>query len=388
MKGTKQRICLIEPFHSHEEVLSPLIELLHEDFDVHVIAPQSLFEVDLLARTKHFYTPVSLRRNRNGSLVERLLKRPSEYREIRRLVDSIDPVCVLFNSTYGAFDLLMIASCFKGIRKAQIIHNFQIFLKPGMRWIYDQFDLNLVISEEVQQYVVAHHPEYRSLDYVLPIFFEDFGSVCLAEGESIQEMTSILELSVIGSVDKSRRNHQGLLDRLAVWNNESRSPQFHLNLIGKVPAEERDFIISHKLAPVIRYYEKFVTFEEMFRVLRNSDIVLFLIDSTVKDCAIYNRYKISGSSTMIKCFKKVSASSHDFKVDGLLADKCIYYPGDHVEKLFEAIERGDIDKSKIRRMEAGFDSLRIFSREEQKRRLLAALNRIKRQPKQDGKAAE
>ena len=53
-----KRIALVEPNHSHEEVLFPLIELLRGVCEVHVVAPQSLLDVDLLRDTRHMYQAV------------------------------------------------------------------------------------------------------------------------------------------------------------------------------------------------------------------------------------------------------------------------------------------------------------------------------------------
>jgi hypothetical protein len=127
---------------------------------------------------------------------------------------------------------------------------------------------------------------------------------------------------------------------------------------------------------VVRHYEEFVSFEEMFRVLRTVDIVLFLVDSSVRDCAVYNRYKITGSSTLIKGFRKACAASRDFQIDEILADKCFYYDGSHIEELFDALANGSINREAVRKMEARYDGMTILSREEQKKRLVGALKRV------------
>jgi hypothetical protein len=373
---TRPRICLIEPRHSHEEVLSPLVDLLQDDYEVYVLAPQSLLEVDILGRTKNLYKGVPIGGREDGSRLRRLLGMPGKYRHIRRLVNSIAPEVVLFNSTYALPDLLLIASLFRGVRKAQIIHNFQRFLRPGMRRLYEQFDLNLVISEEVHDYVVRNHPRYRSLDYFLPIYFDGFQAACPADAGPPFDADGLLHLGVFGSIDKHRRNGEGLLGSLAAWRRDGRAPDFRLHLVGKLPVEYRDFVKSRDLGHVVRYYERFVPFEEMFHVLRNVDVVMFLIDSTVRDCALYNRYKISATSTLVKGFRKACAASRDFRLDATLADKCFLYDGSRVEQVFEAIADGTITKAAVRKIEAGYADQRLLSREEQQARLVLALKRI------------
>ncbi len=314
--------------------------------------------------------------DQQDSRLKRLLRMPGKYRDIRRLVDSIAPEVVLFNSTYGRADLLLIAAMFKGVRKAQIIHNFQYFLQPGMRWLYKQFDLNLVISEEVHGYIVGKHPEYASLDFFLPIFFTAFEESCPAVAKSQAETNGLLQVGVFGTINKHRRNYEGLLASLAAWCGDHPSPGFVLNLVGILPVEYREFVARHDLGRVVRHYESFVTFEEMFSVLRNVDIVMFLVDSTVPDCTFYNRYKISGTSTLIKGFQKACAASRDFRLDALLADECFFYDGSHVEQIFESIATGSINKKAVRGMEAQYAGKRCLSREEQKARLVRGLRRI------------
>jgi glycosyltransferase involved in cell wall biosynthesis len=370
-------ICLVEPCHSHEEVLLPLIDLLHEDYEVHVIAPQSLLDVDLLRRTRHLYTAIPLDWNQRAPRWRRLLCMPGKYRQIRRLVEGIRPELVIFNSTYELPDLLLIAAFFRGVPKAQLIHNFQYFLKPGMRLIYDAFDLNLVISEEVHGYVTGHHPEYRSLEYVLPISFSAFESARATDLPAQPAADPALHLAVFGSAGGHRRNYAGLLNSLAAWSPGDRPPGFVLHLVGELPEDYRSFIRDHHLDPVVQYYDAYVTFEELFRVLHKVDIVLFLIDATVRDCAVYNRYKITGASTLIKGFGKACASSRDFRVDASLVDQCCFYESDRVEELFEAIADGRINPRTVRGLEAHATGKPLFSREAQRDRLLRALKTVR-----------
>ena len=373
---TKPKLCLVEPCHSHAEVLLPQIDLLHDDYDLYVIAPQSLLDQDILSKTSHMYQGIPVRWNQWSSRLRRLFRMPGKYRDIRYIVDSLRPELVLFNSTYRAIDLILLANYFQGIRKAQIIHNFQSFLRPGMRWLYDQFDLNLVISEEVHEYIVGHHPEYRSLNYFLPIYFGSFEPSRGGVSEPLSRTDSPLQIGVFGSVNEDRRNYDGLLRSLAAWRRSHGTAHFVLHLVGRLPVEHREFIASHDLGDMVRYYDTFVPFEEMFRVLRGVDVVMFLIDSTVRHCNEYNRYKISGASTLIKAFRKACAASRDFRIDATLADKCFFYDGSRVEQFFQSIANGTITKATVRMIEARFGTVGVLSREIQKSRLLDALKRV------------
>ncbi len=371
----KPKICLVEPCDGHDIVILPQIELLREDYDIYVLAPRPLLERDLLRNTRQLYQGIPVAWNQRQPRWRRLLRMPSKYRDFRRIVDSIRPEVVLFNSTYLPIDLLLIARYFKGVRKAQIIHHFHYFLRPGMRWLYDQFDLSLVISEEVHGYIVRNHPQYSSLDYFLPIYFNSFQASSPAPPGAPLETDGRLQIGVFGAIDQFRRNYKGLLNSLAKWGRRVRAPKFVMHLVGGLPAEYKRFIIQHDLGQMVRCYEGFVPYEEMFRVLRNVDIVMFLIDATVPNCKLYNHYKISGTSLLIKGFQKVCAASRDFRVDAILADKCFFYDGAQVEQLFESIEDGSINKATVRAMEASYENAGIFSREQQKARLVGGLQR-------------
>lgn len=369
-------ICLVEPCHSHEEVLFPLVELLRDDYDVAVLAPQSLLDVDLLSRTRGLYRAIPFEWNQRDSKWRRLLRLPGKYLQIRRLVKALQPELVLFNSTYTWLDLLLIVVLFGFVPKAQIIHEFQVFLRPGMRWLYARFDLNLVISEEVCESIRRSHPDYPDLDYVLPIFFAGFEAACAqTPRRAVAAADERLALGVFGSVDKTRRNYEGLFQSLTAWKQSGRPNCFCVEIVGKLPSEYRALIRERGLEPIVRYSEAFVPFEELFETLRRVDVVLFLIDASVRDCDVYNRLKITGSSTLIKGFRKVCAASRDFRVDASLADKCLFYEGTHLEQLFDDIASGRVSRKAIKALEARYDRDVHLTAEAQRQRLVSALAR-------------
>ncbi|HRY50715.1 MAG TPA: hypothetical protein P5186_21915 [Candidatus Paceibacterota bacterium] len=376
MTQKKPKICLVEPCHSHEEVLFPLIELLRDVYDVHVIAPQSLFYVDILSRTKHLYTAIPIRWDQKSSRWRRLLRMPGKYRDIRRHVDVIKPLCVVFNSTYAYLDLILIAIFFRRIPKVQIIHEFQHFLKPGMRWIYDQFNLNMVISEQVCNYIKKQHPEFANLNYVLPIFFKSFLNNIDGHRQDSRECASCLKLGVFGSIVNKRRNYRGLLDALLEIGPEIPWLRFQVYLVGEAPQWLQDEIKQHRLEYLVRIYHEFVSFQKMFELVEEMDLVLFLIDDTVRSVRHYNRYKISGTSTLIKAFNKVAVSSTDFPVDDSLRGRCFFYDRTGVKSFLERINKGDLTKTDIQnKLSASKDESR-FSFEQEQARLVSMIRGV------------
>ncbi len=369
----KPSICLIEPCHSHEEVLFPVIDYLRAEYDVHVLAPQSLLDVDLLNRTRHLYNALPFPWRQNASRLQRLLQMPRKYRFMRRLVASIDPEIVLFNSTHNTAERLMIATFFKGVRKAQIVHKFTHYLRPGMKWLYRCFDVSLVISEDVHKYITGLYSSYDSLAYFLPLSFEGFEDA-LSNGQKEQSGNGeVLQLGVIGSIESRRRNYEGLLRSLANWHARGKAPKFRIHLIGKAPTGYQDMIEQEGLCKWVKYYDRFVSFEEMFSILRRLDLVLFLIDRNVADCELYNRYTIPCTSIWVNSFHKACAASRDFRLDERLKDKCIFYEGSRVEQLFESIENGSVNRELLGEMESRYASDTSLSRDEQKQRLVRAL---------------
>lgn len=372
----KKRVCIVEPCHSHEEVIFPQIELLKDDYHVYVLAPQSLLDVEILKGTQHLYTAVPFRWRQKDCRLKRFLCTPRKYWDIRMLVDRIAPEVVIFNSTYHLLDLLLITFLFKRYRKVQIIHHFQSFFQPGMRGIYNQFDANLVISEEVHHYIVQTHPEFYSLEYFLPIFFDSI----LLHPSTVMDAANVyedgqLQLGVFGSVDRRRRNYAGLLSRLVEWKNRGVKSDFCIHLVGELPNEYRKFIKQNHLVDVVHCHDEFVSFTDLSKIIQHIDVILFLIDSSVPSVKTYNYYGVSGTSTLIKGFRKACASSRDFKVDATLLDKCFLYDGDHVEQLFQQIADGKITKSIVRTLEAKYQDMPLFSRQLQKQRLLSILKR-------------
>lgn len=367
-------ICLVEPCHSHEEVLFPLIDYLWDDYDLHVCAPQSLLDVDIMSRTRHLYKAVPIPWRQSATRCSRLLQMPRKYQFIRKHVASINPEIVLFNSTHNIAELLMIAVMFRGIRKAQVVHDFSHYLRPGMMWLYDCFDVSLVISEDVYEYVSRHHPNYGKLDFFLPFSFKEFEDTLPNTGDEEANVGDVLHLGVIGAIDPNRRNYEGLLQSLAMWHAKgARQPRFMLSLIGKAPASFQKRIEQESLIKWVRCYDGFVSFREMFGILRKLDLVLFLIDDTTTERKRYNQYTVSCTSIWVRAFRKACASSREFPLERELRDKCIFYDGSHVEQLFEAIERGSVSRDTLKEIEARYSMDVSLFRREQKKRLVQAL---------------
>lgn len=370
-----QHVAIIEPAHSHEEVILPQIELLQGSFKLSVIAPQSLLDVDLLSRTAHLYHPYAFRTVDARSRVRKGLGKLRNYFAIGEVIKQINPDVIIFNSTYSLPEVALIHCLFKKYRKIQIIHEFQKFLPAPARWLYQAFDVNLVISEQVHRYITKNHREFSDLDYFLPIFFDSFLVNGNCGGSLPQEPDPYLKLGVFGSIDDDRRNYRGLLDALRSLGIPLEKARFRVYLVGKSPLGVQAYINKHNLQGAVEYYTEFVSFRKMFDLFNEMDIVLFLIDRDVKTYRNYNRYKISGTSSLIKAFRKAGAASTDFLVDASLSDKCFYYDGTDIKSLLRQIDEGHITAEDVRLKTEKYDQERMFSFVSQQARLVSALQR-------------
>lgn len=370
-----QRVALIEPAHSHEEVLFPQIALLRKHFEVHVVAPRSLLDVDLLRDAASLYRAWPFDMTTDSRRIARALDGPRKYRAIREAVRAIAPDVLIFNSTYSLPEVALIQRWFRDYPKIQIIHNFQKFLRWPARRLYRAFDANLVISEQVHAYVTTNHPEFSDLEYFLPIFFDGFFSGH-GERSPVSDATRPIRLGVFGSMEQDRRNYQGLLEALR---NLGRAPEqagFRVRLVGKTPPDLQARIRQYNLETLVDYQTDFVPFRTMFTLLEETDVMLFLIDRGVNNSRHYNRYKISGTSTLMKAFRKAGASSTDFTVDESLRDACFSYPGTDVGCLLRQIADRAITAKDIRRKTVAYGQQLEFSFPKQEARLVAIVRRV------------
>lgn len=375
-----KRIALIEPNHSHEEVLFPLIELLHGIYDVHVVAPQTLLDVDLLKDTRHLYQGAAYTPALPRHRIKRTLGIWQKYVAIRRVVDQIKPELVIFNSVQTRVDECCIAWVFRNYPKIRMIHNFQNCLSPLGRLLYSVFNGNLVISEQVYRYVTTQHPHVNKLSYVLPIFFSGFRDSAPAHLPTLNSTDECVKLGVFGSIEQARRNYRGLLDALSKWAGQGESTPFHVHLAGKAPAWLRAEIQQHNLQQIVTIYDQFIPFREMFNLFDEMDVVLFLIDDSVANARHYNRYKISGTSTLLKAFPKVCASSTDFDLDDTLQAGSYFYDGQDIQGLLERIAQGKITHSTIQAKLAATPPAAEFSFERQQAKLIEMIEKVTMRP--------
>ncbi len=370
------RVAIIEPNHSHEEVILPQVELLKSRYEIAVVAPSSLLENELLRDTSGTYQGYPFKLTRFRSRLLRAAALPFKYLAIRRIIERVAPHIIIFNSTYTLAEVALIAFLFRSYKKIQIIHNFKQFLSFFGKYLYRRFSANLVISDDVWRYITQRHPEFSTLDFFLPIFFDSFMAEKRGNAKRGASGCRVVKLGVFGSIEPRRRNYYGLLEALARLDRVTAESTLHVYLVGKAPPEIIDFITQHQLQNIVTIYHAFVPFHEMFRLLEEVDAVLFLIDSQVAYADQYNRYKISGTSTLMKAFKKVGCTSTDFRIDECLADACWTYEGDQIEHFLNRILDGTLTVETLRMKAMAYDGLRDLMYERQQERLVSVIENV------------
>jgi hypothetical protein len=352
------------------------VELLQGKFEIFVVAPESLLEVDLLSEGSGSFEAVPFPVVPQNRRIARVLGRLKRYFEIRRLVERIKPDIIVFNSTYSLVEVALIHLLFKDYRRIQIIHNFQRFLSPLGRLLYSGFDGSLVISEQVHEYVTCHHPYFSDLGYFLPIFFgQQFRPIC---HESCRPAPSgrRLQLVVVGSVEEDRRNYWGLLEAVRSECAASDDIGFHITFVGKTSAMIESYIRDNGLDPHISFAREFVPFSQLFGFLTEADLVLYLVDREVGNVRYYNRYKTTATSLWVKGFRKVGIASTDFLIESGLAEMTFRYEGTDIQALLREIDQGKISIETVQAREVRFKGQSIYSFGLQQARLISFIEGV------------
>ncbi len=368
----KHSICVVELSTSHDNDAYAQMELLREHFDVHVIAPPQLLKMDLFLATSQLYSAKPLDELDVSNRLIRFIRLPFAMWHIRKYCLRVKAEAIVFNTTFTWGDLLLIIMLFPRRKTFQIVHNYQRFLNPVSFRFFKWFKNNLVLSEEVFDYINKTHDTAGKLSYFLPIFFKSFMVTCPERQPQWKGERALFNLGVFGNIDQRRRNYKGLIDAVVRIKSNGERINFRIHLIGSASLEFMEEIRQKGLEDVIGVYG-FCSFKDMFALAENMDLVFFLIDSEVDNFQYYNKYKVSGTSVLLKTFRKIGVSSDDFHIDRTLKDTVFHYHGTDVYSVLERILHGEIKKTYIAEMEKRYDEIDLLSFETQQRQLIVSL---------------
>ncbi len=336
----RPRIAVVELGLSHEEVLVPLVELLQKAYEVHVLAPSTLLEVDLVAKSGLNYTAHSMGRAHSKGRLWRVLGRVIRIWKLRAALREIRPRMLLFNTIHSVPELLVTAALHRGTPKVLVLHEARWLSGRFTRYVCRGFAKHIVLSENVYDHLAARGDGRGTLGCVLPIFFgalrradmmaepvESYGS----DG-GVQEV----RLGVFGGMEARRKNVKSLIEALRSLKPEHRR-RFRVVLMGAIPQGVAAMVEAAAIEDVVEWSRGYVSFEKLFETIRSVDVVCFLIDRSVANSERYNRFKISGTSSLAKAFRKCALASTDFPIDRTLARATVYYDRDEIGPALERI---------------------------------------------------
>lgn len=372
----RPQILIIELNVLHEEVLAPQIELLKEDFAITVAAPREVLDCDLIKAYRGVFDSVVLASHRRPriaaiELVARVVIHIHRYARLAAAVRRGAYRCLVFNTVSGPAHVRIIRRLFTGLPKVHVIHNGQLYLAPKRRKLLRTFQRNVVISEDVKRKFseMLGGAGGNELGYFLPIFFDTaLSSMSRADlAASYPVGQDMVNIGVVGSIVPQRRNYDGLFRSLAEARDALAGAPFRIHLLSRIPSSYARLIRDVDIGEHLVTYEQRLPFTALFSLVERMDLLAFLVDRNVPNSQHYNRTKISGTSSILKAFRKPALSSTDFKVDSAWKAATFFYPGDRIEEFLTAIARGEITKASIASCAANLRVPAYMSLEEQRR---------------------
>jgi hypothetical protein len=181
----------------------------------------------------------------------------------------------------------------------------------------------------------------------------------------------MVNIGIVGSIVPQRRNYDGLFRSLADAREALAGAPFRIHLLSNIPSAYACLISDLEVGEHLVTYDHRLPFQALFSLVERIDLLAFLIDRTVPNSEHYNRTKISGTSSILKAFRKPALSSTDFEVDRAWNDATFYYPEDHIENFLTAVARGEITKVTIARRAANIQVPHYMRFEEQRSNYVA-----------------
>ncbi|MFC1503836.1 hypothetical protein ACFL6D_00310 [Spirochaetota bacterium] len=380
-------IALVQYTNQHEEVLAPQIEMLKGFCRVEVFAPESIFETDLLRALSSEYNKNKVYAPKH--LLIKIIRRLVPfffawtcYKKIRNKAADLAVSCVIFNTISSIYELCLIVFLFRKIPTIHIIHNMQHYAHMPRKHFLSYFKKNLFISKDVFDHTIRHcirEEEVHRYDHFLPILFDSFlsrkGTVGTIGGYTGKYSinTELINIGIVGSVDMKRRNYRCAVESVKKANSSAGRCLYRIYIISRISSRVRNYIYKSGMYDSFVYFNDHIPYAEMFHLIKRIDLLAFMADRSVKNNKYYNTYKITGTSVLAKAFKKPCISSDEFRIDGSLRDKTLFYHADRFDEVLRKINAGEITKNTIKELAEKFSAEGSFDQTFQKERYLSII---------------
>ncbi len=324
------KILIIEFNDFHEEViLSQLNFLIKEkNTDIHLFINESLNnKIDFYKFLKN-NLKINFISNKNSKWIKFIyLYKIKKY----ILENNID--IVVFN-TYEC-KYIQILSNFIKKRKIAIIHNADKFLiKKTNKKINSFFVLNKTIFETIK-----NSKKNINVSYFYP----------LIEYNNEKKISNDkLKIVIPGLIELSRRDYLGFIELIKNINLE----KFEFIFLGNILKNDGQIVYKmlekKGLLNSIKIYKEFVSYEEYFSTISNSDLIMPLIHPNVKNFDKYHKTKITAAFTMAFSFKIPLFLYDSFKQLNEYKEFSIFYNFDSFIEKLNSLNRAKIDLLKIK----------------------------------------
>ena len=257
---------------------------------------------------------------------------------------------IVFN-TFESIYVLLIKSFLKNQKKFFIVHNVDKFKCKGKK--NSQF---LVLNETLKKYTIKNYNKCN-FDYFYPLII-----VNELNNLNNKKKTEI-KIIIPGLVELNRRDYLGFLKLI----NNVDLDNIKFVFLGNILKNDGPLVYKKlkecDLLKKVKVYKNFVPYEEYFREIANSDLIMPLIHPGVKNFEKYHYAKITAAFSMAFSFKKPLllykslADLEEFK------NISISYDINNLVKILR-----ELDKNIINNLENKIKNTKKFSWEYQKDR--------------------
>jgi colanic acid/amylovoran biosynthesis glycosyltransferase len=326
-KGLPRRVLILENKY-HQEIIPPQARiLLNAGYEVHLFIAEKLWDRDLFGDIADKIHVTLLKKNSN------FLNKLSIAVRVRKYIRKEGINFLVFNTLDSNFNYFLLRMN-QGIRSIGIIHQaHRIFRKKIHRKNLSLVDGIATLSRFTLDYFRSNDSFDKDAVCFYPIFFNGQKETVKASHEGIQ-------VAIPGQFDLNKRDYFQLLDTLREVN-PATAVKFYL--LGNVKNGDGPEIIAyikrHKLEHFFEWEEKFIPYKKFFQVLRESDYVMPLLSSRVKNSRNYRESQISASFNWAYSFQKMLILHSEFS--GIVEDKddTVFYDDYNFKDVLESLKK-------------------------------------------------